>query len=101
MNRPTPEFPTKENERSGRENLLGNLVRFCFKRPKRKEELRVKRKRYPGAVPSAIPVLEKLRGIVNTILAEELEPEGKTKKKGGEKNAGSLKDREGRTRDVG
>jgi hypothetical protein len=48
----------------------------------------MKRKRYPGAVPSAIPVLEKLRGIVNTILAEELEPqpERKTKKKGGEKN---------------
>jgi hypothetical protein len=61
----------------------------------------VKRKRYPGVVPSAIPILERLRGILNTIIAEELELERKTKKKGGEKNAGSLKDREGRTRDVG
>jgi len=48
----------------------------------------MKRKRYPGAVPSAIPVLEKLRGVLNTIIAEELEPqrEKKIKKEGGEKN---------------
>jgi hypothetical protein len=59
------------------------------------------KERYPGAVPSAIPILERLRGIVNIILTEELEPERKTKKKGGEKNAGSLKDRERGTRDVG
>jgi hypothetical protein len=58
-------------------------------------------KRYPGAVPSAIPILERLRGIVNIILTEELEPERKTKKKGGEKNVGSLKGRERGTRDVG